>query len=113
MLKNSIIKKNVKSFFIQRYKELSIVILGLMTGIYFHWEILDITVFVIFLWSILGPIPSYYLGRVSLVLLIFLPFLLFLEQKEFAEKLSVYCYYFIVMAVIRAIVELKTNSEND
>lgn len=100
------------AFFRKRKGELFFLLAGLFIGIYFDWTSAQILIFLIFLWSFLGPIASRYLAVVALFFLCLTPVLLIFKRAERAEDFAIYAYYFLVMAVIRAIVESR-NEENE
>ncbi|NCU41312.1 MAG: hypothetical protein EOM19_01140 [Candidatus Moranbacteria bacterium] len=104
----------VEAWFAHLWKERrvdgGILFLGILTGAFFEWNIVEIFIFVVFLWSILGPLSSRILAIPALFFLSATPILLMLSREEQAETFAVYAYYFLVMAVIRAISELR--SEN-
>lgn len=99
-------------FFKARKIDIFLLLIGGFMGIYFSWSYFEIALFLIFLWSILGPIKSCYLSRAAIFLLILIPIVLMFENRSAAEIVSVYCFYFLVMAVIRAIIEIR-NEKTD
>lgn len=101
-------RTSLKEFFGDRKVALLYVFLGIIVGVYFDWNMIEILIFLIFLWSLLGPIPSRYLAGAAAFFLACTPILHLLKRPERAEEFSVYAYYFLVMAVIRAIVEIRT-----
>lgn len=80
---------------------------GIALGVFLDWNIVEIAIFAVFLWSILGPIPSRYLAWPALFFLSFTPILLVAGREERAEEFAVYAYYFLAMAVIRGIIEIR------
>src|SRR3990167_2654413 len=84
---------------------------GIVLGVFLDWNIVEIAIFAIFLWSILGPIQSRYLAWPALFFLAFTPILLVVGREVRAEEFAIYAYYFLVMAVIRGIFEIR--AEND
>jgi len=90
-----------------------IMIGGVLFGAYFEWDLVDIFVFLVFLWSILGPIPSRVLAAPALFFLSATPVLLAMGRDDQAESFAVYAYYFLAMAVIRGIVELRSEDGGD
>lgn len=97
----------LRHFWKERRLDIAILALGLFTGAYFQWNIVDIAIFLIFLWSFLGPLPSGFLAAPALFFLSVTPFLLAFDRKEQAESFAVYAYYFLAMAVIRGIAEAR------
>lgn len=102
----------LKEFF--KYRKLDIVMLiaGAILGVIFGWSVLEIIIFLVFLWSFLGPISSRILIFPAIFFLAFTPFLLILKFNERAEEFSVYAYYFLVMAVIRGIIEVRKEKKD-
>ncbi len=94
-----------------RKKDVFFVISGIFLGIFFEWNVVEILIFIVFLWSILGPISSRYLTLPTLFLLAFIPVLLSLDRKEQAEEFAIYAYYFFVMVVIRGIIEVRAEKD--
>ena len=84
-----------------------------LLGIYFDWNIIEILIFLVFLWSIFRTIPSRYLAGVALCFLILVPIFLSLDRDERAEEFSIYAYYFFVMAVIRGIIEIRSEKNDE
>jgi len=98
---------DVKSFIKMRKVDLLFLFTGLFLGVYFDWSVVQVLIFLVFIWSLLGPIRSRYLAVSSLFLLGLTAILLLLERTERAEDFAIYAYYFLAMAVIRAIVEVR------
>lgn len=90
-----------------------ILIAGVLLGAYFDWNIVEIFIFLVFLGSILGPIPSRLLAVPALFFLAATPILIWLAREEQAETFAVYAYYFLAMAVIRGIVELRNGRDEE
>lgn len=65
-------------------------------------------VFLIFLWIFFAIDERFYF-LISLIILIFVPLELILENKELAEKLSIYVYYFLCIWVIISIINQTIN----
>jgi len=89
-----------------RRTDVYILLFGAAFGALFDWDIVEIGIFLLFLWSIIGPLSSRSLAAPALVFLSATPLLLAFGREEQAEAFAVYAYYFLVMAVIRAMVEL-------
>lgn len=96
-----------------RRTDVVILIAGILVGAYFGWNIVEMFIFLVFLWSILGPIPSRLLAVPALFFLAATPILIALEREEQAETFAVYAYYFLAMAVIRGIVELRSDRDEE
>ncbi len=99
------------SFSRQQILEGILLLIGAILGIYFDWNIIEILIFLIFLWSIFRAIPSRYLAGVALCFLILVPIFLSLDRDERAEEFSIYAYYFFVMAVIRGVIEVRAEKD--
>lgn len=98
---------------IERKKDTFIVVLGVLLGIFFQWNIVQIFIFAVFLWSLLGPIPSRHLALPATFFLIFVPILLALDRKEQAEEFAIYVYYFLLMIVVRGFQEMWMNHKKE
>lgn len=99
-------------FMRNRKKDVLFVVIGILLSVLLEWDIVEIAIFVVFIWSIIGPIPSRYLVWPALFFLSFTPVLLTLGRKEQAEEYAIYAYYFLVMAVIRGIIEVRRGEED-
>jgi hypothetical protein len=83
---------------------------GVILGVLLRWTVIEIAIFSVFIWSVIGPVQSRFLAIPSLFFLSFTPILLLLEREAQAEEFAVYAYYFLVMAVIRGIVEAREDT---
>lgn len=101
----------IESFVTGRKLDIGLLGAGVLMGIFFDWNIVEIAIFLIFIWSIIGPIISRYLVWPALFFLAFTPILLSFGRKEQAEEYAIYAYYFMVMAVIRVIIEMRSENE--
>lgn len=106
------VEENFLYLWRERRVDLVVLFLGVLLGAFFQWNIVEIFIFVIFLWSIVGPLSSRVLAVPALFFLSATPLLLILDREDQAETFAVYAYYFLVMAVIRAIVELRKENKN-
>lgn len=100
-------KIDLKLFLTERNINIGVTIIGIALGVYLNWEVVEVVIFGIFIWSILEYIPSRILAIPALVFLSATPFLLILERKDRAEEFAIYAYYFLAMAVIMGIYELR------
>lgn len=103
----------ISRVFIERKLDVGIMFVATLLGAYFEWNIVEIVIFLVFIWSIIGPIPSKFLAGPALFFLTFTPFLLAFGRKDQAEEFAVYAYYFLVMAVIRGIVEAREDDNQE
>lgn len=78
-----------------------------LLGVIFDWNVVEISVFIVFISALLFSVPSRFLALPALFFLSMTPFLLLLDRKESAEEFAVYAYYFLVMAVVRGIIETR------
>lgn len=102
-----------KAFVIRRRVDAGFLLAGVVFGIALDWDLVDIVIFAVFIWSILGPIASRWLALPALFFLVFTPLLLFLDREGRAEEFAVYAYYFLVMAVIRGVIELRSERHGE
>ncbi len=98
---------------VRRKKDVAFVLVGILLGVLFEWTMVEIAIFSIFIWSILGPISSRYLAWPALFFLAFTPVLQVVGRKEQAEEFAIYAYYFLVMIVIRGIIEIRQEETKD
>ena len=104
-------RDSIETFVKGRKLDIGLLGAGILMGVFFNWNIVEIAIFVVFIWSIVGPIVSRYLVWPPLFFLSFTPILLSLGRKEQAEEYAIYAYYFMVMAVIRGIIEIRGEKE--
>ncbi|MFA6047638.1 MAG: hypothetical protein WCV59_00850 [Parcubacteria group bacterium] len=97
-IKQYLFKKRVDAFF---------TFMAVFTGIYFGWNMPEIVIFGVFVWSVMNPIPSRYLAILALCFLSITPFFLIFGRSGIAEQSAVYAYYFLAMTVIMGVYELK------
>lgn len=100
-------EKVLDQYILSRKTDFLFVLAGVVLGVFFEWNIVEIAIFGVFIWSILGPIPSRYLAWPVLFFLAFTPVLLLANRETQAEEFAVYAYYFLVMAVIRGVIEVR------
>lgn len=104
---------NMIAFVKHRPADVGFTVAGIFLGVFLGWNIVQVAVFAVFIWSILGPIPARLLALPALFFLALVPFLLAVKMEDQAEEYSVYAYYFLVMAVIRAIIEVRAEKDED
>lgn len=112
-LKHRAVPFDPQAFFVRRKRDMSILLAGIVFGIALDWMLVDIALFALFLWSIVGPIASRWLAIPALFFLAFTPLLLFLDREKRAEEFAVYAYYFLVMAVIRGLIEARSEHQDE
>ncbi len=101
-----------ESFVRSRKVDALFVLVGVLLGVFFGWNIVEIAIFALFIWSIVGPIQSRYLAWPALFFLAFTPILLTMNRDTQAEEFAIYAYYFLAMAVIRGIIEVRQEKSN-
>jgi hypothetical protein len=102
----------VKRFFRERKKDAFFLVASVFLGVFLEWDIVEIAIFTTLVWAIVGPISVRVLAAVALFFLSIVPFLLVFGREDQAEQYAVYAYYFLVMAVIRGIIEVR-GEKND
>ena len=102
---------SMMDFVKRRRKDVGFTFLGVLLGVFLGWNIVQVSIFAVFIWSILGPIPSRLLAAPALFFLLLAPFLLLVKMDAQAEEYTIYAYYFLVMAVIRAIIEVRSEEK--
>lgn len=100
-------KFDLKEFVMRRKVDVGFLFAGIVFGTLLNWDVIEIIFFAVFIWSIVGPIASRYLALPALFFLAFTPILLVLDREARAEEFAIYAYYFLVMAVIRGLIELR------
>lgn len=100
-------KFELKPHLTRRNLHIAITFAALALGIFLDWNIVEVLIFGVFIWSILEYIPSRLLAIPALFFLSATPFLLILERKERAEEFAIYAYYFLVMTVIMGVREVN------
>lgn len=96
-----------KWFFRERKKDSLFLVASVFLGVFLEWDIVEIAIFATLIWAIIGPISVRILAAVALFFLSIVPFLLVLDREDQSEQYAVYAYYFLVMAVIRSIIDLR------
>lgn len=104
---------SIEAFMKSRKLDMGFLLAGTLLGVFFGWNIVEIAIFLVFIWSIIGPIASRHLAWPALFFLAFTPILLTLGRKVQAEEFAIYAYYFLVMAVIRGIIEVRSESNDN
>lgn len=97
----------VRRFFRERRTDALFLAAGILLGVWLGWDIIELAVFAVLVWAILGPISVRILAAVALFFLSVTPFLLVLDRADQAEQYAVYAYYFLVIAVVRGILDLR------
>ena len=97
----------IKKMTSKKTLNITIFMVALGMGIYFQWKIMEILIFLIFVGIILRPISSRIMAFPALFFLVLTPFALILKQNVLAENLAIYAYYFLIMAVIMGIYEIR------
>lgn len=97
----------LENYIFSRKTDFVFLLAAIILGVSFEWNIVEIAIFAVFIWSILGPIASRYLAWPALFFLAFTPVLLLFDRDVQAEEFAVYAYYFLVMAVVRGIIEVR------
>lgn len=98
---------DLKSFVMERKVDVGFLFVSIVFGTFLNWNVIETAFFAIFIWSIVGPIQSRYLALPALFFLTFTPILLAMGRNAQAEEFAVYAYYFLVMAVIRGVIEVR------
>lgn len=100
-------KIDVWLFFLAHKLDASLFAASVLLGVLFDWDIMEVGIFTIFIAVILGYVSLRSIGIAAIFFLAFTPILLFLDRETRAEEFAVYAYYFLVMAVIRGIIEVR------
>jgi hypothetical protein len=105
-------KEKLKSAITDIFKKLNwkdgiLLSLSLFMGIYLKWNLFEVAIFLVFIYIILHPVESRLLAMPALFFLILTPFFLIFKQEMIAEKLAIYCYYFLIMTVMMGLYEVR------
>lgn len=111
-MNNNQYESRLQNFFNHRKFDAVLLTMGAILGVIFDWSAVEVVIFLIFLWSLIGPLSSRILIGAVIFFFSFTPVFLVFDNMDRAEEFSVYAYYFLVMAVIRAIIEVR-NEKND
>jgi len=103
----------IKQFFQGKHADILCIVFAMLFGTFLDWEILHTLFFAVFIASLVWPIPSRVLVFPALFFLAFSPILLLMGRQERAEEFAIYSYYFLVMVVIRAIIEISNGESED
>lgn len=95
----------------QRIINIVFLFIALAMGIYLKLTVWDILTLLIFTGVILNPVSSKIIAIPALFLLIFSPLALIFKKIYLSEQLAIYAYYFLILAVIMGIYELKKDSQ--
>lgn len=83
--------------------------LAMFLGVYFKWSAQEIIVFGFFIWIILNPVSSRTVAIPAMFFLSLTPLFLMVGSESYSEKSAIYAYYFLVMAMIMGIYEVRKN----
>ncbi len=101
-------KKLIKKFFI-------FFIFSLFLS-FFKISLLSFLVWIFILFSLIFNLDTRFSFLISLVLLVYTPFLIFFKDNKLAESFSIYAYYFLIIWVLLEIFNnlvFKQNNKND
>jgi len=107
-IKNLIKVNNLDQYLTKKYFDYAIIVFAILLGFYLKWDMENIFLFAFIIWLILNPVQSSVLAKVALVFLSFTPLLLIIKREAQAEKVAILAYYFLVLTVIFAIIEFKS-----
>lgn len=94
------------------WKDVLFLLVSLSLGIYLKWNVFETAIFCVFIYTILHPLPSRFLAMPALFFLVLTPFFLVFNKEIIAEQLAVYCYYFLIMAVVMGFYEIRQEDGN-
>ncbi len=103
----------IKKITSKKILNICIFLAGLGMGVYFRWGIMNTFIFCIFIGIILKPVSSRILVFPALFFLILAPFALIFKKDIIAENFAIYAYYFLIMATIMGIYEIRENENGD
>ena len=103
----------IKKLTPKKILNICIFLAALGMGIYFKWGVMNTLIFLIFVGIILRPISSRILAVPALFFLILTPIALIAKQDVIAENLAIYAYYFLILATIMGIYEVRQNKNEE
>lgn len=111
-MKKEIEKINFRKLLVENKKDIALVICAIAIGIFYGWSNMEVIIFALFISSILNPIPIRFFASLALFFLILTPVLLIIKGDLRAEEFAVYSYYFLIMAVIMGLIEIRKEKKN-
>jgi len=103
----------IKKLTPKKILNICIFLMALGMGIYFKWGIMNTLIFLIFIGIILRPVSSRILAVPALFFLILTPIALIAKQDVIAENLAIYAYYFLILATIMGIYEVRQDKNEE
>jgi hypothetical protein len=91
----------------RRGLDLFFLIAAIGLGLFLGWDYWEAAIFGVFVWSLLGPLESQKLAWGALIFMIISAGFLMSGRESRAEEFALYAYYFLVMTVIRAVLETR------
>lgn len=102
-------EKKAKKVFTKRNKSIFFLALAIALGIYLDFKLIEVLIFVIFIWTILNPVAIRYLIIPAFGLLMLAAVFLIFDQRIQAEQAAVYAFYFLIMVAFMGIHEIRKN----
>jgi hypothetical protein len=101
----------IKKITPKKILNICIFLIALGMGIYFQWGIMGTLIFIIFIGIILRPVSSRIMAVPALFFLVLTPIALILKKDLVAENFAIYAYYFLILATIMGIYEVRQEKD--
>lgn len=98
---------SIKEIFQKNKPEIVFLVIGLALGVYLNWETAAIIFFLVLIHVILHPISSRIFSALGVLSLVIMAFMLFWERESRAEEFAIYSFYFLFLAILMAIFEIR------
>lgn len=82
-----------------------ILLAGIFLGIFLHWKVVSILLFLVLIWTILGHIQNRTLAFFAFFFLILTAFLLTFGYKESSESAAIFSFSFFAMMTLRMLMD--------
>lgn len=101
----------LKPYLKKEYIDTIFLLIAITIGIYYQWSLLNLAFFVFVVWLLLNSLKVQSLAKIALFFLILVPISLFLSKDNYAEQFGLFAYYFLILTVIGAIIEIKASQD--
>lgn len=92
-------KYGLRQYFTARNAQYVLLAFSLLVAIHLNWEIENIIFFCFLVWSVLNSHPSSFYAKSSMILIVFIPFLLSINKASAAEHFAYFGFYLLLLAV--------------
>jgi len=106
-------KKKVARFLFEKYASILFLAIAMFLGLYLEWNKMEVLIFMIFIWIIINPVASRIIIFPALALILLTALLLIFDARLLAEDTAVYAYFFLAMAAMMGIYELRREKSGE